>query len=140
MLLPENSRLPRDANSLLREVDAAIKVKDIEITQRWRERVEPQWWESGVIILLFISGLGFIITIYKLLPSQNALLFRFTFFWFLLFVITLIAAVEFLLMKIAAMRKLYEANCRLLERLEKECAKLAEQNAAAESPSSAKTK
>lgn len=120
MLLPENLRLPRDRDTLMREVDAAIRIKDIEVVQKYRDQLELKWWESGIIVMLFISGLGIIITMYKLIPAENNLLFWFVFFWFLLFTVTLISAVEFLLFKIAALRRLYEINSRILERIEKE--------------------
>jgi hypothetical protein len=119
MVLPDNFRYARDPETLLREVDAAIRIKDIEAVQRYRDQVELKWWESGIVILLFISGLGFIITIFKLIPAQNPVLFKFVLFWFVLFTITLIAAVEFLLVKINALRQLYEINARILERIEK---------------------
>lgn len=104
----------------MREVDAAIKIRDIGELQRCRDSLEVKWWESAIVVMLFISGLGFIITIFKLIPSQNSALFWFVFFWFILFVLTLIAAVEFLLAKINALRRLYEINTRTLEWLVKE--------------------
>jgi hypothetical protein len=120
MPLPENARFPRDRETLLRELDAAIKIRDIERVQRWRDRVELKWYEAGIVLLLFISGLGFVITIFKLIPHNNAQLFWFVFFWFLLFTITLVAAVEFLLAKIHALRQLYNLNTLMLERVEKQ--------------------
>lgn len=126
MLLPRNFRLSRDPDILLREVDAAIKIRDIKTFQRCRERIEIQWWESGFVLLLFISGLGFIITIFKLIPSNNPPLFWFVFFWFALFTISMIACLEFLWAKINALRQLFEINSRMLERLEKEIAGIAQ--------------
>lgn len=119
MILPEDFRYSRNPEELLREVDAAIKVKDIEAIQRHRERVELKWWESAIVVMLFISGLGFIITIFKLLPQTNKPLFWFVFFWFAIFTLTLVATIEFLLAKINALRHLYEVNSKLVERLEK---------------------
>lgn len=119
MILPENFRPARDPKMLLKEVDAAIRVKDIQKVHRYRERVERQWWESGIVVMLFISALGFIITIYKLIPTGDGRLFWFVFFWFALFVLTLIATLEIVLSKIAALRALYEINSRLLEDLER---------------------
>lgn len=119
MILPEDFRPARDAKTLLREVDAAIRVKDIQKLYRYRAQVERQWWESGLMVLMFISGLGFIITIYKLIPFERPLLFWFVFFWFALFVLTLIAIIEMILTKLSALRALYELNSRLLEELEK---------------------
>lgn len=115
MVLSDKQGLPRDPNRLLKEVDAAIKIRDIETVQRWRERIELQWWESGIVVMLFISGLGFMITIFKLIPRQNAPLFWFVFFWFALFIITLICAVEFMLAKINALRHLQEYEGRAME-------------------------
>ena len=94
-----------------------IKIKDIERVQRWRDAVEVKWWESAVVVLLFISGLGFIITIFKLIPRDNAPLFWFVFFWFLLFVLTLVAAVELVITKINALRALHELHSRMLEEI-----------------------
>lgn len=119
MVLPQEG-FPRDPKRLIREVDAAIKIKDIEMIQKCRDRVELKWWESGLLALLFVAGLGFIITIYKILPAQNPTLFKFVFFWFLLFVFALIVSIEFLLMKINALRQLNELQTRLITQIEKQ--------------------
>ena len=120
MVLPEDFRLPNDPQRLLREVDAAIKIKDIKNVIQYRDRVQLKWWESAIIILLFMSGLGFVLTIYKLIPAGNPALFWFVFLWFVVFVVTLVATIEFLLAKINALRQLYEINARILARIEKE--------------------
>lgn len=127
MALPEHSKLPRDPDQLVRELDATMKIRDIEKLQRYRETVELKWYESGIVLLLFVSGLGFTITIFKLIPQTNAALFWFVFFWFLLFTITLVAAVEFLLAKIHALRRLYEMNTQILDRIEKRLSHMREQ-------------
>lgn len=119
-ILPEDFRLSHDPKTLLREVDAAIKIKDISKIHRYRDQVELKWWESGIVLLLFISGLGFMITIYKLIPHTTTALFWFVFFWFALFTMALIATIEFILLKIHALRQLYEIHNRLLERMERE--------------------
>ncbi|MGI8908676.1 MAG: hypothetical protein ACR2IE_19565 [Candidatus Sumerlaeaceae bacterium] len=119
MILPEDFRPARDPKMLLKEVDAAIRVKDIQKIHRYRERIERQWWESGIVIMLFISGLGFIITIYKLIPISDPRVFWFVFLWFSLFVLTLIATLEIVLSKISALRALYEINSKLIEELER---------------------
>jgi hypothetical protein len=124
MALPEHSKLPRDPKAFVREFDATMKIRDIEKLQRYRETVELKWYESAIVLLLFISGLGFTITIFKLIPQSNAALFWFVFFWFLLFTITLVAAVEFLLAKIHALRRLYELNTQMLDRLERRLSEL----------------
>ena len=124
MPLPENGRLPRDPDELVREIDAAMRIRDIKRVLQWREQIELKWYEAGIVLLLFISGLGFVITIFKLIPQQNNALFWFVFFWFFLFTITLVAAVEFLLAKISALRELYQLNTLKLDRLEKKLSHL----------------
>ena len=118
MILPENFRPSHKPDELLREVDAAIKVRDIGRLQKWRDTIEIQWWESLLVVLLFIAGLGFIITIYKLLPAENRALFYFVFFWFFLFTLALVASVEMLIAKISALRGLIQWQEERIERLE----------------------
>lgn len=118
MILPDNFRPSHKPDELLREVDAAIKVRDIGRLQKWRDTIELQWWESLLVVLLFIAGLGFIITIYKLLPADNRALFYFVFFWFFLFTLALVASVEMLIAKISALRGLIQWQEERIERLE----------------------
>jgi hypothetical protein len=120
MPFPDEEHLPRDPQRLIKEVDAAIKLRDIENLQRCRDSLEFKWWEGAIVVVLFISGLGFVMTIYKLIPATSSLLFWFVFFWFIVFTCTLIAAVEFLLAKINALRRLCEILFRSIERLEKD--------------------
>ncbi|PKO15029.1 hypothetical protein CVU37_13570 [candidate division BRC1 bacterium HGW-BRC1-1] len=118
MILPDNFRPSRKPDELLREVDAAIKVRDIGRLQKWRDTIEIQWWESFLVVMLFIAGLGFIITIYKLLPVENRVLFYFVFFWFFLFTLALVASVEMLIAKISALRGLTQWQEERILRLE----------------------
>lgn len=120
MYLPEDKRMPRDRDSLVREVDALIRISDIQTIHRYRDQMENKWWEPAIVALLFISGLGFVLTIYKLIPAQEPLLFWFVFGWFALFVLTLIASIEFLLLKISALRRLHEVHTRVIDQLLKE--------------------
>ncbi len=118
MILPDNFRPSRRPDELLREVDAAIKIRDIGRLQKWRDTIEIQWWESFLVVMLFIAGLGFIITIYKLLPVDNRALFYFVFFWFSLFTLALVASVEMLIAKISALRGLIQWQEERILRLE----------------------
>lgn len=118
MILPDNFRASREPETLLREVDAAIRIRDIERQQRWREALEVRWWESATVVMLFVSGLGFIITIFNLIPAENRALFWFVFFWFFVFTLTLVASVEMLIAKINALRGLCEWQDKRLGDLE----------------------
>ena len=115
MILPENFRPSRDAKMLLREVDAALRAKDVKRLYQYRQKLERKWWEPGITALMFIAGLGFVITIYKLIPAGNPLLFGFVFFWFALFVFTLFITIEVFQARISALCMLYEILSRELE-------------------------
>ncbi len=113
-----NVRYPRDPERLLREVDATIRIKDIQEWQRLRERVEIQWWESALIALLFISGIGILVTIAMLIPREPAALYYFILAWCALWILTLITCVEFLIQKFRALRRMHEVTDRMLRRIE----------------------
>lgn len=105
---------------LVREIEALIRLYDVTELQRLREKIEPKWWESGLHLLLFIAGLGFIITIYKLVPAQSPLLFGFVFGWFLVFILSLLGTIEYLIVKVRALTRLYEWQARLLDHFVKQ--------------------
>lgn len=107
-------------NELVKELDALIRLYDVTELHRLREKLEPKWWESGLRILLFVAGLGFVVTVYKLIPSDSPLLFGFVFGWFLLFVLTLLGSIEYLLLKIRALSRLYEWQTRVVDHLIKQ--------------------
>ena len=112
-------RLPRDRESLTREIDAVIKITDIRHAHRHREAVEPKWWEPGLVRALFVSGLGFLITAYRLIPDTSPALFWFFYGWTVAFVVTLITVLEHLLTKLAALRRLHLIQERRIDELER---------------------
>lgn len=105
-------------HELVKEVEAIIRLYDVKELQRLRERVQAQWWEPGLRLLVFISGLGFLVTVYKILPRDNTLLFWFVFTWFAVFIVTLVGALECLVVRVRTLTRLYELQCRMLEELE----------------------
>jgi len=111
---------PRDADRLLREVDATIRIKDIQEWHRLRESVAIKWWESALIALLFISGIGILVTIAKLIPANPPHLYYFILAWCLLWVLTLISCIEFLILKFRALRRMHEITDRVIRRLEQD--------------------
>ncbi|MGC8740512.1 MAG: hypothetical protein ACP5QZ_11240 [Candidatus Sumerlaeaceae bacterium] len=99
-----------------------IRLYDVTELQRLRESLSPRWWESGLRILLFVSGLGFAITVYKLIPSANSFLFGFVFFWFILFILTMLGLIEYLVLKVRALTRFCEYQGRLLDHMLKKSA------------------
>ena len=112
--------LSRDPHQLLREVDASIRVKDIQEWQDLRDILMIKWWEPILLILLFISGIGIIVTLFKLVPNSNVLLHRFIVGWCALWILTLVSCIEFLLHKFRALRRMREISDRALHQLQAE--------------------
>jgi hypothetical protein len=74
-----------------------------------------KWWESALLTLLFVSGSALMITIAQLAPADNDLLRWFIVVWCGLFVLTLLACIEFLILKFRALRKMHETTTRMLD-------------------------
>lgn len=112
---------PKDAEKLLREVSATTKIHDIKEYYKLKERVEVKWWESAIVFVLFIAGLGFVFTMIYLVPVENReIFFRFLAFWSGLLILALIATIEFLIAKIRALRRLHDIQTRLIEGIQNE--------------------
>jgi uncharacterized membrane protein YcjF (UPF0283 family) len=111
---------PYDPKNLEAEVSAVIKIKDIEELYELKERVSIKWWETVLILLLFASGFGFILTVSKLIPISQPFVYWFSLFWIVAIILTLIACIEFLIAKFRALRRLYEIHTHILEGMQKE--------------------
>jgi len=113
--MERNDRPPRDPRRLLAEMDARMRVRDIREIDRLRGQAVPQWWEPVLLAVLFLSGVGMIITIAKLAPRDTPLLYEFILFWCGLFVLASVGTIEFLYLKFQALRRLHENTLRILE-------------------------
>ena len=111
---------PYDPKRLETEVSAVVKIKDIEELYRLKEQVSVKWWETGLILLLFASGFGFILTVSKLIPVSQPVLYWFSLFWVVAIILTLIGCIEFLIAKFRALRRLYEIHTGILSAMQKE--------------------
>lgn len=110
---------PRDPDSISREVQATIKIKDIQNYYRLNERLATKWWEFLIMTLLFVAGLGFIVTTLYLLPPKNLqIYFRFLMFWAVILVLALIGTLEILITKIRTLQQLITYQQRLITELQ----------------------
>ncbi|MCX7765745.1 MAG: hypothetical protein N2246_03450 [Candidatus Sumerlaeia bacterium] len=110
---------PRDPESISREVQATLKIKDIQNYYRLKERLATKWWEFLVMTLLFVAGLGFIVTTLYLLPPKNLqIYFRFLMFWAVMLVLALIGTLEILITKIRTLHQLMNYQQRLITDLQ----------------------
>lgn len=118
---------PEKAEDLVREVDATIKIKDIKEIYRLKDIISIKWWETALVLLLFFSGTGFLITLSQLnylFPPEKSIVLTFILFWFIILMFILIATVEFLINKIKALRKLYEVQTKVISILQNEVDKM----------------
>lgn len=116
---------PQEAEKLLKEVSARIKIKDIKELYQLRDQVVFKWWETLILLLLFGAGLGFIVTAFFLVPEKNTdIFFNFLTFWVVLLTLTLIATIEFLILKFRALRRLHTLHSRWIEETQKDLKQL----------------
>lgn len=119
---PQNP-LPRDKDSLLRELNARIRIKDIKSFYRLRDEVSVKWYESLLILLLFVSTLGFLAFVVLLLMNDSAkavaLLQRAILVWSIPLVLTFVLTIEVVLGKLNSLRKLNEVFTHLIEEIQK---------------------
>jgi hypothetical protein len=98
---------PRDPEVLSSELAAINRIRDLEKLQQLNEYISTKWWETGLVLLLFVSGFGFILTVSKIIPTENMTIYWFILFWVVSIVLSIILCIEFLLSKFRAIRKLY---------------------------------
>ncbi|MFH0793126.1 MAG: hypothetical protein V2A74_03750 [bacterium] len=121
---------PDDKDALLREVSATIRIRDLGELHKLRDQISVKWWESALILLLFVAATGFVATAGRILIAQESKISLFVLIWFCAMVVALVATLEFILLKLRALRRLQELDSRFLsevsqrlEAMEKSAAK-----------------
>jgi len=116
--------LPRDKETLLREVNARIRIKDIKALYRLRDEIEVKWWEPLVLLLLFCSALGFlgfiVLILMNVKPSVQPLLQKSSLIWCIPLVLTLVLTLEMVLSRLNALRQLNRRMLQLLEDMQRQ--------------------
>ena len=111
-MLDENQpNPPRDPEALVRDVQVSLQLKDIKRDQTLGERASAHWWERGIITVLFLSTVGFLttlITINFAPQEQIPTLFKYILYvTFGVMMVALIALLELVLAKLAAVRRIF---------------------------------
>jgi hypothetical protein len=117
-IFPDNL-VPKDPDKLVREVAATTKIKDIKRYHKLRDRVEFKWWESGVLILLFASAIGTAFNFMWFIPAKRHAGFYLSAFCVVLFVISIVISIEFLVAKLRAARQMIELLSALNDSMDK---------------------
>ncbi|OPZ17360.1 MAG: hypothetical protein BWZ10_01219 [candidate division BRC1 bacterium ADurb.BinA364] len=112
--------LPSDKERLLREVDASIRIKDLRRLDHLNEAVDFKWWESALILLMFLCALGFIITALVALDAEQSrpetlgMLRKILLGWTIPLVFSFVFVCEMTLLKLRAMRRLTRFTSELV--------------------------
>lgn len=136
---------------LVQEIDARVRIKDIQLIYDLKDALEIRWWEPLLKMVALVAGIGFAVTFLHFLdrsvdlfgaldaqrerPLMNPEALKMV-FWFIAaaFSLMLVAgmlSVEVLMARVAAMRRLHEIELRVIEHLQAEVEALREQREAA---------
>jgi hypothetical protein len=69
---------PRDKETLLREMDARMRLSDIKRLHALHHRMAPSWWEPVFVILLFAAALGLLASLHQYVAARDRLVERLT--------------------------------------------------------------
>ena len=128
------ARPPRDPQRLLREIDTAVKLREIREWEALREGLEVRFTEFSVLAGVFCFSLALILTLIFALPQENEAAYYTVLLWSVGYILATVVTLEFLIRKFRILRRITELNNRRIERLEKQLAAMekAEREATAE--------
>lgn len=110
--------LSRNPDTISREIDATIKVRQIREWGNLRAMLAVGYGEMFLFAGLFAFGIGLIVTVIFALPQENPKLYNFMVLWTVGFIGMLIITLEFLIRKFRAVRRALEIQMDRIERLE----------------------
>ena len=127
------ARAPRDPQRLLREIDTAVKLREIREWEALREGLEVRFTEFSVLAGVFCFSLALILTLIFALPQENEAAYYTVLLWSVGYILATVVTLEFLIRKFRILRRITELNNRRIERLEKQLVAMekAEREAAA---------
>ncbi|MBN1518258.1 hypothetical protein JXA32_16980 [Candidatus Sumerlaeota bacterium] len=137
----QSDSYPRDPKTLAQELSLALELRNIKRHQALHERLSDQWWERFLLLALFVSTIGFLLTAItlKLAPraSSQLLMQYILYVLFFFMMVSLVAVLEYLLSKLQNLRKLVfilEQDQDKILRIIKEHAERSGDDAAASRP------
>lgn len=119
------ARPPRDPRILARDVDLAIKMREIREWSRLREDLAPRFGELFLLAGLFSFALGLILTLVFALPQEKEAVYFIWLLWGCGFILMLLVVMEFLIRKFRVLRRVVEIQARRIDSLEKRTERLA---------------
>ena len=128
------ARPPRDPKLLVRDIDTAVKLREIREWEALREGLEVRFTEFSVLAGVFCFSLALILTLIFALPQENEAAYYTVLLWSVGYILATVVTMEFLIRKFRILRRITELNNRRIERMEKQLAAMekAERGATAE--------
>jgi hypothetical protein len=110
---------PRDPKVLVRDFDAAGRLKDIRDADELKDRLTPRWWEGVLWVLQFMAALGLLgsVMLYSELNKTDP--GRIMVFFLALCVLSITLTAEFMLFKLHHLRRANAISVRMIEDLRK---------------------
>lgn len=111
----EIHRPPRNKEDLLREVDVRMRLGEIKKMYDMKDRLNPKWWESLTMILMFVSTLGLLLSLYLFKDMEQDPPRAWILFWLSMLILSIVFSFEFLLFKVYALRRANDLLVRLAD-------------------------
>lgn len=98
-------KYPRDKDQLILELDAAMRLRDVNRIMQLKDRLAPRWWEGIAVMMLFISALGLLASLFQYVDLRDEPLNAWMLFWFGLMILTSVFCFQFIIFKLYNLRR-----------------------------------
>ncbi len=115
---------PRDKDQLLRELDLADRLKDLQDEAIVRERLAPRWWEAIIAVIQFAAALGLLASLVQHPLTQEDPYGRLIVFWLGLMILALVFGFELVVLRLHYLRRVNQMLLRRLYGLDKRLERL----------------
>ncbi len=130
----------RSREELIQELDARVRIKDIQFVYDLKDAIALRWWEPLLKMIVLVAGISFAVTFIHLLdrgvdvigaleglsekpglsPQSVKIVFAFIAGSFSVMLVTGLVSLEILLSRVSAMRRLHEVELKVIEQLQTE--------------------
>lgn len=107
-------KYPRDKEQLLLELDAAMRLRDVNRIMQLKDRLAPRWWEGIAVVMLFISALGLLASLFQYVDLRDEPLDTWMLFWFGLMILTSVFCFQFIIFKLYNLRRANDILTRMV--------------------------
>ncbi len=119
-------KYPRDKDQLILELDAAMRLRDVNRIMQLKDRLAPRWWEGMAVVMLFISALGLLASLFQYVDLRDEPLNTWMLFWFGLMILTSVFCFQFIIFKLYNLRRANDVLTRMVSDIHSRLEKIAE--------------